>query len=108
MKTEWNWTTVGAPVVPESARDRFRRVAERAEWLAVPCTLSLSAGMALDAAIKELRLPKVSHVVEMPDLAPYGLVGARCHYRNGDADVWICDRGSDLLPIVSVFTPKEG
>ena len=57
MKTEWNWTTVGAP---------------------------------------------------MPDLAPYGLVGARCHYRNGDADVWICDRGSDLLPIVSVFTPKEG
>ena len=53
--------------------------------------------------IKELRIPKVSHVAYSHEMAPYGLMGVKAHYKNGDANVFMVDEGSNIVIIATDF-----
>lgn len=109
-----NWTTTDAV---ETA------IAELV-WMEVPedgilgdMAGGLMGALALKAAVDELRIPKVSRFAvgvlpcwsdhETGELC-YGLLGIEGNYKNGQAQIYIADRGSDLLPIGADFTPKEG
>jgi hypothetical protein len=101
-----NWTKVGA--------DHSRTAVERAiltlEWREIPKEGTLEApmgpGEGIKAAIRELKIPRVSHVAWSNQMAPYGFYGIRGHYPNGDAEVYIVDEGTHLSPVCSDFHPK--
>jgi hypothetical protein len=97
------WTTVG--------KDFERIIVDVAirhlDWQEIPKGGHLEApampGLGIKAAIRELHIPKVSHVAWSSHLAPYGFYGIRGHYTNGDAEVYIVDLGTHLVPVCSDF-----
>ena len=107
---ERTWMNVGKEY---NASDKQKKYLARAfdglEWQSIKGGLEIAAipGLAIKAAIRELPLPKVSHVATSNALAPYGLYGIRAHYRNGQADVYILDEGSRSLVLASDFWPKK-
>lgn len=107
MTMERNWTTTGAAYNgTDEQRERLGRIFDSLQWQEIPCTLPMMQGEAIKAAIRELRLPKASHVADSHELAPYGLVAIRCHYKNGDAQVYILDEGVRLVVLASDFWPN--
>jgi hypothetical protein len=69
------------------------------EWQAVPCNLAMGPGLGIKEAIKQLRIPNVSHVADSHALAPYGLLGIFGHYANRDVRVYVLDAGDHLTPL---------
>jgi len=102
------WTSVGHDHNgTEDQRARLAGMFSRLSWqeFVVGMEMPMMQGLGIQAAIKELRLPKVSHIADSNEMAPYGLYGIRCHYRNGMAQVYICDEGSQLVVLASDFEP---
>ena len=105
MASKRTWTNIGAEY-SEEHRGRLARAFDSLEWQALPIECGMLPGEGIKHAIREFRMPKVSHVAISHELAPYGLYGIRAHYSNGDAQIYILDRGSDLLPLASDFEPR--
>jgi hypothetical protein len=83
---------------------------DRLEWqelFPAGVTMAMMPGEAIKAAIAELRLPKVSHVATSNEMAPYGLIGIRAHYKNGTANVYLVDEGCQIVVLCSDFYPKD-
>lgn len=99
------WTQVGKA----HNRATVERAITSIEWLEIPKGGTLEApmmpGEGIKAAIQQLRIPKVSHVAWSSELAPYGFYAIRGHYANGDAEVYIVDMGTHLVPVCSDFHP---
>ena len=100
------WTETGAKCVPENKRERVSDIINSFEWESIPCELAMMPGLAIKETIKEFKMPKVSHVAVTHDMAPYGFYGIRAHYKNGKAQLYVLDRGSDCVPIASDFWPN--
>lgn len=79
---------------------------ERLNWQALPCDMAAMPGLAIKTVIKELRIPKVSHVAASHELAPYGLMGIKAHYKNGDATIYLVDEGHQTVVLASDFSPN--
>jgi hypothetical protein len=122
MATQQNWTKtgeefIGKPVDPAEwpglilARDMVVKAIENLKWEEVPNTgleMDIGSAMAIEAAIRDYKIPRVSHVATSNDLAPWGFYGIRGHYTNGVAEIYIMDMGSQLATVRSDFTPNEG
>ncbi len=91
----------------EGKEEELDAMFERLEWPSIPCTLPMCLGLGLKEVIKELRIPKVDQVAYSHELAPYGLMGLKAHYRNGDATVYMIDEGDIITILASDFFPKE-
>jgi hypothetical protein len=101
-----DWTEVGREEW-EGVQDRIRAAAAAMEWRPLPIEdAPAMPGLGIMAAIEQLRLPKVSRVAWSSELAPYGLYGIEANYSNGRVQVFIVDRGTDLVPVVSYFWAK--
>ncbi len=111
---ERTWTKIGEQEIGKPLDDEHdshvsltRELVARAigsmEWKEVPCTTAAMPGLAIKALVKELRLPKVSHVAVSNELAPNGLIGVRAHYKNGSAEVYALDTGTAVTPLLSDF-----
>jgi hypothetical protein len=123
MKTKTrNWTTVADDVVARipGGRDRVARAAARLHWEAIPeggsLTVGFMPGEAINSAIRELEIPKVSKVaigsIDCPgrngeDGFYPGLYGIEGNYKDGRARVYILDTGTSVTPVFSDFWPKE-
>lgn len=101
------FTTIGKDYNRESVRSRLVNVINSIEWQSLPCELGMMPGEGIKQTIKQFRIPKVSHVAVSSDLAPYGLYGIRGYYKNGMAELFVVDAGSEIVPVVSDFYPKE-
>ncbi len=107
------WTEIGTPLIGRRLEDGHltRPLVEQAiemlRWLDAEQDMDLPMipGLGIQAAIKELRIPKVSQVAISHELAPYGLYGIEGNYKNGRAHVYVVDVGSELIPIASDFWP---
>jgi|SRR5208283_3048140 len=97
-----NWTEVGK----EYDHEVIIRTIDSLEWKALPLTLDFMNGEGIKAAIKGFRIAKVSHVATSPAMAPCGFFGIRGHFANGDAEFYLIDEGSELVPVCSDFHPK--
>ena len=68
--------------------------------------MAMMPGLGIQAAIKELRIPKVSHVATSPELAPYGLYGIRGRFTGGGrdetVDLFIVDEGCSMHPLAAI------
>lgn len=59
-------------------------------------SVGMMPGLGIKAAIQQLRLPKVSHVAISNAMAPYGLCGIRCRYKDGPAEIFLLDIGTEV------------
>lgn len=98
------WTKVGERFT-RGKRDKVGKMMDRITWHKLPYTMGAMPGMAIKAAIKQLRLPKVSHVASSHEMAPYGLLGIAAHYKGGVAHIYLVDTGVDVVPIASDYYP---
>jgi len=90
----------------EGREEELSGMFDRLQWRSIPCTMGAMSGEAIKTAIIELRLPKVDYVACSHELAPYGLLGIKAHYKNGDAIVYMVDEGCSLVVLASDFTPN--
>ena len=97
------WTTVGAEHTGPTARETIERIIAGLEWQAVPCDMAAGPGLAVKGLVQELRLPKVSHVADSHELAPYSFIAIRCHYKDGMAEVFAINTGTHITPLCSDF-----
>lgn len=104
-----DWPKVGRHV-SDGNRKRLSRIFQRVVWEKVVPGLTMAAmpGFVINAAIDQLNLPAPSHVTKSHELAPYGLVGLRCSYKNALIEVFIIDEGNVSQPIgIRVFEPTR-
>ena len=76
------------------------------EWVAVTSITSLpmSQGLAIKEIIKECKIPKVSHVAYMGSIVGYyGFYGIRGHYKNGTAEIFVMDTGTECTIMASDY-----
>jgi len=103
------WTTIGKDHngTPE-ARRLLAGMFDRLDWKALPQNdVPMMPGEGIKIAIQELRIPNVNAVAWSNELGPYGLYGIRGRYKNGRADVFICDEGSVLVVLATDFYPNK-
>jgi len=103
------WTKVGSEYTGKSGYKARVEVAISAlAWKDIGAGHSegMMPALGIKEAIKQLRLPRVSHHAISRDLAPYGLYGIRAHYKDGAAEVFVLDAGSELVVLASDFEPK--
>lgn len=96
------WTEVGKNHT-DNKQGKIGAMLDRLEWHSLPYTMGAMPGMGIKEAIKQLKLPKVSHVSCSHELAPYGLLGVKAHYKNGDVKVYLVDEGIGLVVIATDF-----
>ncbi len=103
-----DWLSVGREEWA-GTQDRIRAAAAALEWRLLPVEdAPAMPGLGIKAAIEQLRLPRVSRVAWSSELAPYGFYGIEANYRNGRVQVFIVDRGTECLPVVSYFWKVAG
>ena len=96
-----DWMKTGA----EHTKDRHEQVEEiisRMEWDShyIGKQIAMMPALAIQAAIKEFRIPRVSAVsYNCHEFAPFGLYGIEGNYTNGKVRIFIVDEGSHLVPI---------
>lgn len=103
------WTRIGE-AHSQDQHAQLGAILDGLTWRAIPpggAEVAAMPGLAMRAAIRELRLPQVSHYAISHDLAPYGLYGLRAHYQDGTANVYLVDDGSQTVVVASDFYPRE-
>jgi len=102
-----------------ASRDVVEAAIEELTWCAVEEHLSVpfSPGAAINAAISELSLPRVSRIahdgaVPVRDdveraSSLYGLYGIEANFTNGRVRVFLVDRGTDVLPVAVDHWPTD-
>ncbi len=104
---ETNWTETGTEHFNEEDRPRILEAIESMVWEPVEGSKPMSPALGIQACIEQLGIPKVSEVaIRCVEFAPYGFYGVRAQYKNGRAEIFFLDRGSDILPVVSTFVPN--
>lgn len=95
------WTEIGRNDYTDGQQKTYGRIFESMDWQTLPCTLGMMPGENIKQAIKDLRIPKVSHVAVSSEAAPYGVYGVRGHYKNGTANIYLIDAGSEVCVLAS-------
>jgi hypothetical protein len=103
------WLSVGSAYnTTKAQRNLVNAAIAKLEWQAVEVAgkLPFSQGFAIQAAIKQFRIPKVSHVayngvMNLGEDAVYGVYGVEGHYSNARVRAYILDRGTDVLVVAT-------
>ncbi len=96
-----DWMTVGGEYT-DGKHQEFETFFNKAEWQEIPCTLGMMPAMAIDEAIKQFDIRKVSHVAVLNDCAPYGLYGIKAKFKQGKVDLFVIDVGDTVISIAAV------
>lgn len=97
------FTNVGKPYT-EGQEERFAAMCGEMQWLEIPrdgSRLELGAmpAMAIKAAIRQYGLVNVSQVAVSQALAPYALLGIRCHRPDSPFDLFLIDAGDEAVVV---------
>ena len=93
------WPSVGARY-----REQVSIAIPGLDWQEVPpngdpLKMPMFQGMAINAAIKGFQIPRVSHIA-IGTAGGLCLYGVRAQYKNGQAEIYILDRGHEAVPVV--------
>ena len=77
--------------------------------------LPFMQGMGIKAAIKEFKIPKISHVAYQGGVVcrgkaetfTAGLYGLRAHYANGTREIYLADDGLSITPVAAKLVEGE-
>ena len=109
MCTQRDFTEVGSRY-STGKMGRIGREIESLEWHEARKGLELPMmqGIGIGEAIKQLGLPKVSHVAYNGCIfGSYGFYGIRAHYKNADVDVFVIDSGTDITVTCMDVTVRQ-
>jgi len=96
------WTQVGeAYSGTEELKSRFEAVVQAVEWQDLPCTLGMTPGKAVRAAILEFQIPNVQRVGCSLEMAPLGVLAVEGIYSDGVVRIYFVDQGDVLVPVMS-------
>jgi len=97
-----NYMNIGK-MFSHGQEDKIKDEIEHAQWETVEPgkTYPMGQGMAVQSAIKEFKIPKVSHVALYGMLSNLGLYGIRGHYKNGTVEIFFVDDGVSLTPVAA-------
>lgn len=101
-----SWTNIGKEYTDGKQDEIAGMIGDTFSWQTPPCDMGMMPGEGIKAAIKELRIPKVSRVGASHEMAPYGLLGIEGNFENGKAQIFLVDDGLSVTPIVTDFYPK--
>lgn len=106
-KERIDWMNVGKDHW-EGNQETIKGIISRTEWLEITpgMTMAFMPGEAINTIRREFKLPKASHVCTSHELAPYGLVGVRAHFKNADVDFFAVDEGSHISALCAVVTER--
>lgn len=109
MEKRIDWMEVGRDHW-EGNQGKIEAIIGRAEWQEITpdMTMPYMPGAAINALREQFRLPKASHVCHSHEMAPFGLVGVRAHFKNADVDFFAVDEGTHISSLCAVVTEKEG
>lgn len=106
-----DWLSIGLRF--EAQRDQVEAAIDGLRWQTEKST-AMVPGLAINALIREFRLPKVSRyavngTIQAPDppegLATYSVYGVEASFSNGRARLYVVDTGSELVPVCADFWP---
>jgi len=103
MKTDW-MQNANEHNGTDRQKAMIQKAAAKMDWLEMPkggetLSLPMMPGEGIKAAIKEYRIPKVSHVAISNQLAPYGFYGIRGHYIGAVVDIFLIDTGTSIAAL---------
>jgi hypothetical protein len=110
------WTDVGSDFTTPERRPDVLRAIGTLRWRTLARCRALPAfqGSAIQIGVRALGLPNVSalalsglHSTLHLESADYAVYGIEAHYANGRARLYVLDRGTVLVPLVSDFWPSE-
>lgn len=103
METTIDWFPVGKEFSgSQNQKDRILEIIGRVQWQPVQLDtvkMGIMQGYAIEEAVKHFKIPKVSHVADSHELAPFGLICIRGHYVNDSVDLFFVDKGDILVPV---------
>lgn len=113
-----NWTTVGAETVERAGgQEAVETAIAGLEWT-TETRVAFMPGAAINAAIEQLELPRVSRIalsaIEVPPASMEedgfypGFYGIECSYGNGLARVYVLDTGTSIDVACTDFYDAEG
>lgn len=107
MKKRIDWMAVSKEHW-EGNTSKIEAAISRMEWATLPCDMGFAQGEAIKGIIKNFNLKNVTHVSDSHDLAPFGLVGIRAHFKNADVDFFAVDEGVAVVMLCAIVTEKGG
>ena len=116
------WTSIGAQYTTKKRRPDVLRAIASLEWQDITAGESMDApaspGLAINACIRELRMPRVDQVAwhglastvdwrdrDKAEGEHYSIYGIQANYTNGRARVYVIDIGTATIPLASDFWP---
>ena len=98
-----DWFSVGLEY-REGREERVLGILQNVNWLEAVegLEVAMMPGEGIKAAIKEFKIPRVSHIAISHEFAPYGLYGIRGHYKGKEIDIFMVDTGTCLTPIAAI------
>ena len=87
----------------EGNQEEIEEYCRGVEWVSLPCELPMGPGMAIKSIIKEFEIPKVDVVAYSHNMAPFGLLGIRGHYGNGNVNLFFVDEGVSVSPLCAIM-----
>ena len=114
MKRTWTSASCKHTATPDK-KVLLARMFDSLEWhevsdggvMGMKKANGVTVSAAMNVAIHELKIPRVSHVTTSNEMAPYGLLAIRGHFTNGWADIYLCDEGHQLVVLATDFHPKD-
>jgi hypothetical protein len=94
----------------EGNQDKIEQICKGVDWqeITLGMTMPFMQGNAINTLRERFNLPKASHVCDSHELAPFGLVGIRAHFKNADVDFFAVDEGTHISSLCAFVTEKEG
>lgn len=116
------WTSIGAQYTTKKRRPDVLRAIASLEWQDIgggePMDVPASPGLAINACIRELRMPSVDQVAwhgsastvdwrdrDKAEGEHYSIYGIQANYTNGRARLYVIDIGTATIPLASDFWP---
>ena len=107
MEPRIDWMNTGKEYW-DGNQDKIKKFISEVSWKEIPCTMAFCQGEAIKETIKQLKIPKVSHVCDSHEMAPFGLIGIRGHFKNADVDFFAVDDGVSVTSLCAIVTEING
>jgi hypothetical protein len=103
------WTTVASKYNrTPSQRAALSRVFDRLTWKKPEGEFAMAPAVAIESAIQQLRIPKVSAIAtDGVYMDRYGVYGIEGNFKNGRARIYLLDKGTGVTVLASDFEPKS-
>jgi hypothetical protein len=98
-----DWFLVGSEHW-EGVQHEYERICKEMKWHSLPYKGPMMPMLAIKEIVEGLKMPGVTHVAYSHELAPYGLIGIRAHYKNADVDLFSLDMGSEIHNLCAFVT----